>query len=42
MKKTALHQKHIDLGAKMVPFAGFEMPVQYTGVNDEHKTVREG
>ena len=41
MKKTALHQKHIDLGAKMVPFAGFEMPVQYTGVNDEHKTVRE-
>ena len=42
MKKTALHQKHIDLGAKMVPFAGFEMPVQYTGVNEEHKTVREG
>ena len=42
MKKTALHQKHIDLGAKMIPFAGFEMPVQYTGVNDEHKTVREG
>ena len=42
MKKTALHQKHIDLGAKMVPFAGFEMPVQYTGVNDEHKTVRAG
>tara|TARA_B100000683_G_scaffold271840_1_gene313780 strand:+ start:761 stop:1843 length:1083 start_codon:yes stop_codon:yes gene_type:complete len=42
MKKTALYQKHIDLGAKMVPFAGFEMPVQYIGVNDEHKTVREG
>ena len=42
MKKTALHQKHIELEAKMVPFAGFEMPVQYTGVNDEHKTVREG
>ena len=42
MKKTALYQKNIDLGAKIVPFAGFEMPVQYTGVNDEHKTVREG
>ena len=42
MKKTALFQKHIDLGAKMVPFAGFEMPVQYTGVNDEHRSVREG
>ncbi len=42
MKKTALHQKHIELGAKMVPFAGYEMPVQYSGVNDEHRTVREG
>ena len=42
MKKTALFQKHIDLGAKMVPFAGFEMPVQYTGVNEEHRCVREG
>ncbi len=40
MKKTALNQKHMELGAKMVPFAGYEMPVQYTGVNDEHTTVR--
>lgn len=30
------------LGAKMVPFAGFNMPVQYTGINDEHETVRKG
>ncbi|TDL99227.1 MAG: glycine cleavage system protein T [Flavobacteriaceae bacterium] len=39
--KTALYQKHIDLGAKMVPFAGFQMPVQYQGVSIEHHTVRE-
>ena len=31
MKVTALNQKHKDLGAKMVPFAGYEMPVQYAG-----------
>lgn len=42
MKNTALTQKHIDLGAKMVPFAGYNMPVQYEGVNAEHMTVREG
>lgn len=40
MKKTALTDVHIALGAKMVPFAGFNMPVQYTGINDEHETVR--
>ncbi len=40
MKKTALHNKHIELGAKMVPFAGYEMPVQYSGVNQEHINVR--
>jgi aminomethyltransferase len=40
MKSTALTQKHIDLGAKMVPFAGYNMPVQYEGVNAEHETVR--
>ena len=40
MKNTALTQKHIALGAKMVPFAGFNMPVQYEGVNAEHETVR--
>ncbi|MDG2370876.1 MAG: glycine cleavage system aminomethyltransferase GcvT [Flavobacteriales bacterium] len=42
MKSTALSQKHIDLGAKMVPFAGYNMPVQYEGVNIEHETVRNG
>lgn len=40
LKKTSLYNKHIQLGAKMVPFAGFEMPVSYSGVNDEHLTVR--
>lgn len=41
MKNTALSQKHISLGAKMVPFAGYNMPVSYSGLNDEHATVRE-
>lgn len=40
MKNTALSEKHIALGAKMVPFAGYNMPVQYEGVNAEHETVR--
>jgi aminomethyltransferase len=40
MRNTALTQKHINLGAKMVPFAGYNMPVQYEGVNAEHETVR--
>jgi aminomethyltransferase len=40
MKTTALTQKHISLGAKMVDFAGYNMPVSYTGLNDEHLTVR--
>lgn len=40
MKNTALTQKHISLGAKMVPFAGFNMPVSYSGLNEEHLTVR--
>jgi aminomethyltransferase len=40
MKNTALSAKHIALGAKMVPFAGYNMPVQYEGVNAEHETVR--
>ena len=40
MKKTALHHIHQSLGAKMVPFAGFDMPVQYEGVNAEHLAVR--
>lgn len=42
MKNTALTEVHIALGAKMVPFAGFNMPVQYEGVNAEHETVRNG
>ena len=41
MKKTALYKKHIELGAKMVPFAGYQMPVQYSGVTTEHLNVRE-
>ncbi|MRM82454.1 glycine cleavage system aminomethyltransferase GcvT [Riemerella anatipestifer] len=41
MNKTALFNKHVSLGAKMVPFAGFEMPVQYSGVTEEHFAVRE-
>ena len=41
MNKTALYDKHVSLGAKMVPFAGFDMPVQYTGVTEEHFAVRE-
>jgi aminomethyltransferase len=40
MKNTALTHIHESLGAKMVPFAGFNMPVQYEGVNAEHLTVR--
>ena len=42
MKNTALLQKHLEANAKMVPFAGFNMPVQYEGVNAEHETVRKG
>jgi aminomethyltransferase len=42
MKNTALTDVHIKLGAKMVPFAGYNMPVQYAGINAEHETVRKG
>lgn len=42
MKNTALTHVHGKLGAKMVPFAGFNMPVQYEGVNAEHEIVRNG
>lgn len=42
MKNTALTHVHESLGAKMVPFAGYNMPVQYEGVNIEHETVRNG
>jgi len=40
MRTTALTQKHISLGAKMIGFAGYNMPVSYSGLNDEHNTVR--
>lgn len=40
MKNTALTETHIALNAKMVPFAGFNMPVQYSGINMEHEAVR--
>lgn len=40
MKKTALSHIHEAMGGKMVPFAGFYMPVQFSGINDEHETVR--
>ena len=42
MKSTALSHIHESLGAKMVPFAGYNMPVQYEGVNAEHEIVRNG
>ena len=41
MKNTAFTEKHIALGAKMAEFAGYNMPISYTGINDEHTTVRK-
>ncbi len=40
LKKTALHDIHVKLGARMVPFAGFHMPIQYHSIRDEHVRVR--
>ena len=40
MKKTCLHQRHVDLGALMSPFGGFDMPIQYRGIVEEHNAVR--
>lgn len=40
MKNTPFTEKHIALGAKMAEFAGFKMPISYSGINDEHATVR--
>jgi len=42
MQITAFNQIHKQAGAKMVEFAGFEMPIEYSGIKDEHMTVREG
>lgn len=41
MKNTPFTQKHIELGAKMVEFAGYNMPISYTSINEEHHTVRK-
>lgn len=41
LKKTALHNMHQKLGARMVEFAGYHMPIQYTSIRDEHRRVRE-
>ena len=40
MKNTPFTQKHIELGAKMADFAGYNMPISYSGINDEHAAVR--
>jgi aminomethyltransferase len=40
MRRTPLYDKHAELGAKMVPFAGYEMPIQYDGIVAEHRAVR--
>ena len=40
IKKTPLNQAHREAGARMVPFSGWDLPVQYTGVLDEHLAVR--
>lgn len=40
IKKTCLHPQHLALGAQMSPFAGFDMPIQYSGIAEEHNAVR--
>src|ERR671939_1123836 len=40
LEQTPLHDRHVELGARLVPFAGWEMPVQYEGVIAEHRAVR--
>src|SRR5210317_2000512 len=42
MKKTAFNKIHRQIGGKMVEFAGYDMPIEYTGIKDEHITVRQG
>ena len=41
LKRTPLFDRHVDAGAKLVPFAGWEMPVQYGGIREEHVAVRQ-
>ena len=40
LRRTPLHAEHLSLGGRMVPFAGWDMPIQYTGIVDEHRAVR--
>jgi len=40
LRRTPLYQEHVELGARLVPFAGWEMPIQYRGIVDEHRAVR--
>src|SRR5438105_7136973 len=40
LRRTSLYENHVELGGRIVPFAGWEMPVQYTGIVDEHVAVR--
>src|SRR5215211_5327163 len=41
LKRTPLHERHVAAGARLVPFAGWEMPVQYAGIRAEHAAVRQ-
>src|ERR671917_668662 len=41
LERTPLHDRHVAAGARLVPFAGWEMPVQYAGIRPEHQAVRE-
>ena len=40
LTKTCLHDRHVALGALMSPFGGFDMPIQYKGITEEHNNVR--
>src|SRR4029078_1227814 len=42
LRRTPLHDRHVAAGARLVPFAGWEMPVQYEGIRAEHIAVRTG
>jgi aminomethyltransferase len=42
LRRTPLYERHAALGARLVPFAGWEMPVQYAGISEEHRAVRSG
>ncbi|SVE49751.1 uncharacterized protein METZ01_LOCUS502605, partial [marine metagenome] len=40
LKRTALYDRHVALGARMAPFGGWEMPIEYSGLTNEHMAVR--